>query len=81
MPNQYVDESLLRPCGTAAAARRHWRRGEPLDELCLQAARRDRGSTGRQAPDRRARRNGLPAFRPYVYRGTGRDIYEGDGGG
>lgn len=25
------------PCGTYAAARRHERRGEPLDELCHQA--------------------------------------------
>lgn len=30
------------PCGTPAAARRHWRRGEPLDEACRQASRRDR---------------------------------------
>lgn len=26
--------SLLKPCGTAAAWRRHQRRGEPQDELC-----------------------------------------------
>lgn len=29
----------LKPCGTAAAYRRHVRRGEPVDELCAQAAR------------------------------------------
>lgn len=27
----------LKPCGTLAAARRHQRRGEPLDEACQQA--------------------------------------------
>lgn len=27
------------PCGTTAAAKRHRRRGEPLDEACLQAER------------------------------------------
>jgi hypothetical protein len=30
----------LAPCGTAAAARRHHRRGEPLDEACRNASRR-----------------------------------------
>lgn len=29
----------LKPCGTDAAYRRHVRRGEPVDELCAQAAR------------------------------------------
>ena len=29
----------LKPCGTAAAYRRHVRRGEPVDEACAQAAR------------------------------------------
>jgi hypothetical protein len=72
----------LMPCGTDAAARRHWRRGEPLDEACKQASRRAKiARTGRDhipnadSPDYREIRNGIP-FRPYVYRGTGRDIYE-----
>lgn len=29
----------LAPCGTASAARRHQDRGEPVDELCREAAR------------------------------------------
>ena len=29
----------LKPCGTVAAARRHQRAGEPLDEACQQAIR------------------------------------------
>ncbi|TAP45628.1 hypothetical protein [Arthrobacter sp. S39] len=29
----------LKPCGTPAAARRHRRRGEPVDEPCRQASR------------------------------------------
>ena len=29
----------LKPCGTAAAYRRHVRRGEPVDAACAQAAR------------------------------------------
>lgn len=29
----------LKPCGTAAAYRRHVRRGEPVDDACAQAAR------------------------------------------
>jgi len=29
----------LQPCGTPAAAQRHHRHGEPLDELCLEAER------------------------------------------
>ncbi len=30
----------LQPCGTAAAARRHWRNGEQLDEACRRAESR-----------------------------------------
>ncbi len=68
----------LAPCGTAAAARRHWRNGEPLDEACLQAARREKagkqtGQAQLRSVARRETRNGLPEFRPYVYRGTGTD--------
>ncbi len=61
------------PCGTPAAARRHYRRGEPLCEACAQAARRKRsgGRAGSQVADFREVRNGLPEFRPYVYRGAG----------
>lgn len=32
----------LAVCGTPAAARRHYRRGEPLDEACKAASRRER---------------------------------------
>lgn len=32
-----VQRPQLEPCGTLAAARRHQRAGEPLDELCRQA--------------------------------------------
>jgi hypothetical protein len=39
----------LRPCGTSAAIRRHYRRGEPLDQTCRQAQ-------ARIAADRAARR-------------------------
>lgn len=31
----------VRPCGTAAAYRRHWRRGEPVDGKCAQWHRDD----------------------------------------
>ena len=70
-----------RPCGTPAAAKYHRRHGEPLCDACRQAERRQsaerRGSQpgsdqpGRWAksPDRREIRNGLPEFKPYVYRG------------
>lgn len=37
-----VQAAGLRPCGTVAAARRHRRRGEPLDEACKQAEAADR---------------------------------------
>jgi hypothetical protein len=66
----------LAPCGTAAAARRHQRRGEPLDAACLAARRResaiDAYAAATMSADHRERRNGLP-FRPYVYQGTGAD--------
>lgn len=58
------------PCGTAAAYRRHLRRGEKPCEAC-KAADRLRTSTGERRPlaiDTRERRNGLPDFRPYVWR-------------
>ena len=72
------------PCGTEAAARRHWRNGEPIDDACRHAARRARSQraghagtgNGELVPDLRERRNGLPEFRPYVYRGLGYDIYD-----
>lgn len=76
-----------RPCGTAAAARRHYKHGEPLDEACKAAVRRQSaesnarrgtgpGQSGSKTADYREVRNGLPGFRPYVYRGTGYDIME-----
>ena len=69
-----------KPCGTSAAIRRHYRRGEPLDYACLQADRVAKDVNPYIAgpdskPDPRPIRNGLP-FRPYVYRGRGHDIYE-----
>jgi len=72
---------MLAPCGTPAAARRHWRHGEPPCEACLAAHRRQKAEAlghdaGTHVPDRREIRNGLPEFRPYVYRGTGYDQYE-----
>ena len=66
----------LAPCGTPAAARRHARRGEPLDADCLAAQRREKAidayAAATMSDDPRERRNGLP-FRRYVYRGTGVD--------
>jgi hypothetical protein len=82
-PGYTWPDHRLAPCGTPAAARRHWRRGEPLDEACRQADR-NRGARCRgyafgntQVPDRREKRNGLPEFRPYTYQGTGRDLFDG----
>jgi hypothetical protein len=77
-----------RPCGTAAAARRHYKHGELLDEACKAAVRRQSaesnarrgtgpGDAGSKTADSREVRNGLPEFRPYVYRGTGYDIMPG----
>lgn len=37
----------LAPCGTAAAYRRHLRRGEPVDEACAAAAREQKNSRTR----------------------------------
>jgi len=44
--NRWYD---VKPCGTSAAARRHQRYGEKVDEACRRAANRD-------AADRKARR-------------------------
>jgi hypothetical protein len=69
------------PCGTEAAARRHRRRGEPLDEACRRAARikaqerRGRDPWAFAQPDYREVRNGIP-WKPYVYRGLGYDQLE-----
>jgi hypothetical protein len=67
----------LAPCGTAAAARRHGKKGEPLCAACkeaqrLQTAERT-GSAVNRVSEIRETRNGLPEFAPYVYRGTGKD--------
>ena len=76
------DPATLKPCGTTAAIRRHYRKSEPLDADCQLAAQRDAqdkstSPTGRSlAVDRRAIRNGLPERRDYVYQGTGYDIYQ-----
>lgn len=40
IPAGEVARDGLQPCGTSAAARRHKRRGEPVDDLCLEAERR-----------------------------------------
>lgn len=72
----------LAPCGTAAAYRRHQRNGETPDYECQQAAARDQADKGRNPSGRnlladpRPRRNGLPEWRPYVYRGAGYDTFE-----
>ena len=68
----------LAPCGTAAAARRHGKHGEPLDEACktaqrLQKSERAGGVAGGLSADKREIRNGLPEFVGYRYRGTGQD--------
>jgi len=47
-----VQAAGLRPCGTAAAARRHRRRGEPLDEACKQAEAADRRMYAHRQADR-----------------------------
>ena len=78
MPNQYINPSLLRPCGTLAAYRRHLRRGERPCEACSQASRRAQRTSDRMAIaiDRREVRNGLPEFRAYVYQGRGPYLHE-----
>jgi hypothetical protein len=63
------------PCGTLAAVRRHYRRGEPVCADCRQAERLAHRKDMRPplGADWRPVRNGLPEFVPYVYRGTGED--------
>ena len=68
------DAKDLAPCGTEAAARRHYRRGERVDEACRAAA--SRASAERRGADpyaqqsrpeaRGAARNGLPEV-AYTY--------------
>jgi hypothetical protein len=75
---QRYDPDKLAPCGTPAAARRHYRHGEPPCGACLAANQNEKARQmghqgGGQSIDRRDIRNGIPEFRPYVYRGTGRD--------
>ena len=65
----------VQPCGTRAAYRRHLRHGEPACAACLEAESQRRPGAPRAVFGRREVRNGLP-FKPYVYRGTGEDIYE-----
>jgi hypothetical protein len=74
----------MTPCGTPAAARRHYRRGEKPCPPCAAAARtaqavRNGSDPWRpgpdETPDYRPVRNGIPV-RLYVYRGLGYDIYE-----
>lgn len=81
MAGRRWDEALLAPCGTPAAARRHRRRKEPLDEACRLAARADaaerKGVTRLLGEDHREIRNGIP-WRPYRYRGSGADAYTGE---
>lgn len=70
------------PCGTDAGYTGHLRRGERPCYSCRQAnARRQATRGGREYIaifDPREVRNGLPEFRPYVYRGTGADAYTGE---
>lgn len=44
----------LAPCGTAAAYRRHKRRGEPVDDACAAAAREQKNSRVLTSRDRLA---------------------------
>lgn len=77
------DEADLAPCGTAAAAKRRQRHGEPVDYACKVAASyyyaankaRQRGEpapdfteVATRIPDTRAPRNGLPFTPGYVWR-------------
>lgn len=77
-----MGRKAVKPCGTVAALRRHYKRNEPVCEACAEARRQRTAEdyakrSGRWAPssgpDRRMIRNGLPEFRPYVYRGLGYD--------
>jgi len=76
-------EWKLQPCGTPAAARRHWRRREPLCDDCTRAHRNQQAARkghdpGAHSFDGREIRNGMPDFVPYVYRGTGYDQLTGE---
>lgn len=52
----------LKPCGTVAAARRHQRAGEELDEACAQAIRDEKNGRvdARRAEDAAAAREAMP---------------------
>ena len=52
----------LKPCGTVAAARRHQRAGEELDEACAQAIRDEKNGRvdARRAEDVAAARGAMP---------------------
>ena len=52
----------LKPCGTVAAARRHQRAGEELDEACAQAIRDEKNGRvdARRAEDAVAAREAMP---------------------
>jgi hypothetical protein len=47
-----VRTRVYAPCGTEAAARRHWRKGEPACQLCLDGAAAAKAN--RQANQRRS---------------------------
>jgi hypothetical protein len=71
---------VTQPCGTPAACRRHYRRGEKPCDACLAANRRQHAErhghlAEAQTLDLREIRNGLPV-RLYRYRGTGPYLYE-----
>lgn len=64
------------PCGTPAAAKRHWRKNEPLCPACRTASRLDSADrkgydplTASGAPDHRDLRNNLPVLAPYYRNG------------
>ena len=81
---QSWDDYKLKPHGTLAAYQRHLRKHEHACYPCMQADARDRAERlgseykGPKVPDPRRARNGLPVFRPYIYRGTGADAYTGE---
>lgn len=72
------------PHGTPARARKHYRDGEKPCAECLMASRWESNSRrgcgspgGVNLIDTRERRNNLPEFVPYVYRGLGYDVFTG----
>jgi hypothetical protein len=60
--------AALQPCGTLAAVRRHYRRGEACAECRLAEARAGDGQAGTLTPDYREKRNNMPDVPLYQWR-------------